>query len=145
MKCPNCDGQMVEKPHVHQTQIGVVTVFEPNSTVMTCESCGTVSYSDAELSAYERRAARLVLTQASHVQGDVMKFARKALGLRQKDLATLLGTNEQQVSRWENSPEIDRRLRLAMAELLDISERDDDGLSTLAASNSNRLTIRKAG
>lgn len=57
-----------------------------------------------------------------------MWFARKALGLRQKDLAKLLDSNEQQVSRWEHERELDRRLRLALLALLYEAESPEEGL-----------------
>lgn len=85
-----------------------------------------------------------MLTTAEHVGGDVLKYGRKSLGLRQKDLATLLDTNEQQVSRWEHDAEIDRRLRLAMSALLDVALRNEDGLSEPAGNKSRTFEIPRA-
>jgi DNA-binding transcriptional regulator YiaG len=108
---------------------------------MTCRECGSVSLSQDELAAYERRTARLVLTTAHNVGGEALKFARKALGLRQREMADLLETSEQQVSRWEHQEEVDRRLRLAVAALLDVAERDQGGLADLGANESRTLEV----
>lgn len=135
---------MSRKGHEHTTKIGAFVVKDGTGMVMTCHNCGTLSLSQDELAGYERRAARLVLTTAEHVGGDVLKYARRSLGLRQKDLATLLDTNEQQVSRWEHDAELDRRLRLAVAALLEIALRGEAGLSELAANASQTLEVQKA-
>lgn len=117
---------------------------DSTAMVMTCPNCDTVSVSQDELAAYERRAAKLILTTAQHASGEVLKFARKSLGLRQKDLAELLGSNEQQVSRWEHEAQLDRRLRLAVVALLDVAERGEDALAELAANGSPKLSIVRA-
>lgn len=141
MKCPHCDGVMAREARRHSTKIGTLTVIDTSGTVIVCQTCGVASLSQSELAGYERRAARHVLTVATHASGEVLKFARKALGLRQKDLALLLDTSEQQVSRWEHEQSLDRRLRLAMAALIDIAERNEIGLSELGTQRSRELEI----
>jgi DNA-binding transcriptional regulator YiaG len=128
MKCPNCDSRMVRRAHEHKTRIGAVTVKDASKTAMTSTACGTVSLAQVELAGYERRAAALVLAAAERVGGDVVKFARKSLGLLQKDFAALLDSSEQQVSQWEHEPEVDRLLRFAVLGLLRLAETGEDRL-----------------
>lgn len=114
---------MVRKGHSHVTKVAGFTVTDGTGMVPVCEACGVRSLSVAELAGYERRAAWQILTSSKIVSGEVLKFARKALGLRQKDFARLIGVGETHVSRLENESEIDVQLRLAVAQLLDIAER----------------------
>jgi len=132
--------------YAHVTKVGGFTVTDETGQALTCPACGTVTLSSKQLAGYERRAAFEILTAAEKpVSGEVLKFARKALGLRQKDLAPLLGSDEYQVSRWENAISIDRQLRLAMAALLNIAERGDAGsIGQVGATPGSSLKIRKA-
>jgi len=139
--CHDCDIELVRKPLKHTTTIGKITVVDTSATAETCPNCGTASLSSAELGGYQVRAAHLVLTQAKHATGEALKYARQVLGLRQKDLAVLLDTNEQQISRWEHEEVLDRRLRLAMAELLDLSQRSGFSLPELGTNGSRQLEI----
>jgi|SRR5688572_10268544 len=139
--CHECDIRLIRKPWKHTTTIGAITVVDTSATAEVCPKCGTASLSQDELGGYEHRAAHLVLTQARRATGEALLFARKALGLRQKDLAVLLDTNEQQISRWEHQDTVDRRLRLAMAELLDLSQRRGFNLPEIETNGSRRLEI----
>ena len=77
----------------------------------------------AELAGYERRAAKTVLLDVPEVEGEVLKFARKALGLKQAELAAILDVSAETISRWETSADpFKRQVQLAYAQLLDIAE-----------------------
>ncbi len=54
--------------------------------------------------------------------GENLKKARKAAGINQGDLAKLLGTNQKDISRWENNLQIPNALTLAKTcEILKVS------------------------
>jgi ribosome-binding protein aMBF1 (putative translation factor) len=146
MKCPNCSEKMTPQGYRHITKIGGFTVTDETGGAPTCGRCGEVVLSSKQLAGYERRAAFEILTAAEKpVSGAVLKYARKALGLRQKDLAPLIGSDEFQLSRWENADAIDKQLRLAMAALLNIAERGDaGGVGQVGATPGHKLEIRKA-
>lgn len=77
-----------------------------------------------QLKGYERRAARTVLQDVYEVEPEVIKFARKAAGLKQTELAKHLGVTPETISRWENGTEqFKRSIQLALADLLDLAER----------------------
>ncbi|MBI3171154.1 MAG: helix-turn-helix transcriptional regulator [Hydrocarboniphaga effusa] len=55
----------------------------------------------------------------------LVRFARKALGLKQAELALALGVDALTVCRWETGPRpIQRETQLAVANLLALYERD---------------------
>lgn len=126
MRCPRCivagrSPTMVRRGYTHVTKVGGFTVTDSSGKVATCKACGEVSLSSGELSRYEQRAARLILMEGTQVNGAVLRYARKALGLRQKDLAEFLQRNEQQISRDEKAPELRMELRLAVSALLTLA------------------------
>ena len=147
MKCPNCEEKMVVKGYEHMTKIGGFTVTDGTGQALTCERCGEVQLTSKQLAGYERRAALEILTTAQKpVSGEVLKFARKALGLRQKDLAKRLGYSEQQPSRWEAEPETEMSLRLAIALLLTVAENGDpESVNLIGQTPGNKFEIRRAG
>ncbi len=71
----------------------------------TCAD-GHHTVGQAELEESERRAALVTLTELNAPSGAVLRFARKAMGLRQVDLARALGTSAETVCRWESNQHI---------------------------------------
>jgi DNA-binding transcriptional regulator YiaG len=119
-KCPECGGKLVGRAVKHVEKVGPATVTDGTGVVSVCEACGEYDLSAEQLSGYERRAAALVLRDGAHVDGQVVRYARKALGLRQEELATLLACRGETVSRWETEAiEIPRTEQLALVALLD--------------------------
>jgi DNA-binding transcriptional regulator YiaG len=102
----------------HVTHVGRYVVEDATGMVWQ-DKDGNVELTYAGLVGYEQRAARVVLQDAKSVDGAVLRFARKALGLRQKDLATLLGYTDTHLSRIESGEDpVPRAIQLAVAELL---------------------------
>ncbi len=143
MKCLNCNQQMSRRGYAHVTRVGGYTVTDASGMEETCPACGEVSLSSDELAGYERRAARLILAEGARVNGAVLKYARSALGLRQRDLARILRRNEQQISRDVHADDLQMDLRLAVAELLERVLRGES-LDRIGASTDNALEIRRA-
>ena len=114
---------MVTRGYNHTTLVGCRKVTDVSAMVPQCDKCGAVPLDLDALGSYERRAALAVMVETKDVGGPELRFARKALGLRQKDLARVLGCSPHQVSRWENSETIDMRLRLVVAALIEQVER----------------------
>lgn len=123
MNCPICDSPMVLKAYSRETRVGRRLVTDRSGMASQCEKCGTIDLDEQQVAGYELRAARVVLLEASQVGGPEIRFARKALGLRQADLAAALGCNPQQLSRYENDDTVEMWLRLAIVALLDRVER----------------------
>lgn len=134
---------MIRRGYEHVTKIGGYTVKDATGMADTCPACGEVSLTSEELAGYERRAARLILAEGARVGGKVLRFARAALGLRQRDLARVLRRNEQQISRDEHADDLPMDLRLAVAELLERAERGES-IERVGASTENTLIISLA-
>lgn len=114
-----CGGELQALGHTQIVCVGKVTVTDRSSTAFVCETCKKVNLTLDELHGYELRAARTVLADGKHVDGSVMRFARKALGLSQKELGVLLDRKDPAVSRWETgADESPRSIQLALAHLL---------------------------
>lgn len=106
--------------YTHIEQVGGVAVKDATSFAWQCKSCNLCDLSLEELAGYERRAAALVLRDGTRVDGNVTRDARKALGLRQVDLASLLGCEPETLSRWESGARVmPRAEQLALVALLD--------------------------
>jgi DNA-binding transcriptional regulator YiaG len=132
--CPECGGNMTQKNPIIAVRVADKRVKDGSMSLPTCDECGYYELSQAELEKMERRAAITVLNGVDGPSGGVLKFARKALGLRQADLARALGTASETVSRWEANERIDRTVSLAVAHLLATSQacirhRQHDGRS----------------
>lgn len=147
MKCSNCQEKMVLRGYEHMTKVGGFSVTDGTGQVLSCPGCGTVTLSGKQLAGYERRAAIEILRGAQKpVSGEVLKFARKALSLRQKDLAARLDCNEQQLSRWEQSEAIEMWLRLAMVALLELDQNAGTaGINQVGTQPGSKFEVRKAG
>ncbi len=76
-----------------------------------------------ELAGYQRRAARTILRDVREVEPEVLRFARKAIGLTQTQLAELFSVTPETISRWETGKEpFKPAVQLALATLVDIAE-----------------------
>ena len=107
--------------YVHTTKVGRFTVKDGGTTTRYKRSSdGSRILSPEQISSLERRAAIAVLREMELVSGTELKFARKALGLRQPELAEQLGVTEETVTRWENDSETFKRpVQLALLALLE--------------------------
>jgi DNA-binding transcriptional regulator YiaG len=105
------------------TKVGKYTVND-GSGVIPEATDGTVSLTMKQALGYERRAVRIVFSDAAEIHAAEMRFARKALALRQVELGKLLGVNACTVSDWESGKcRITRQTQLAMRSLLEQAER----------------------
>ena len=111
--------------YAHTTKVGRFTVKDGGAaTHYKRSSDGHRVLSAEQISSLERRAAIAVLHEIELVSGVELKFARKALCLRQPELAEQLGVTVETVSRWENNKEAFKRpIQLALLALLEEVER----------------------
>lgn len=96
--CPKCGAAL--GPHVEH--VGRHSIPDPTVPHRECGECGWGSeMSLQDLAAFERRAARVILLDVAEPDVAVYRYARKSLGLKQAELAALLGVAPETVSRWE--------------------------------------------
>jgi len=101
------------------TKVGKYTVEDGSGTLHETPE-GNFSLSSKQALGYERRAAHIVFCDAPKVGPAEMRFARKALALKQTELAKLLGVSAFTVSDWESSKgRITKQTQLAMRALLE--------------------------
>lgn len=119
-KCRECGATLVVRGYKNVEQVGNVTVTDGSIVRPTCPNEHVPDFTVGELLSFERRAVLTVLYDGRHVDGAVIKCARKALGLKQAELAALLDVTPETVSRWENDREpTQRATQLAVAAIID--------------------------
>lgn len=103
---------------------------------------GTLGMPSTELGRLELQAAIAVLSEAESINGDELRFARKAMELRQPDLAALLDVATETVSRWETGAEpIRRQTQLAVLLYLEHTARHGEPTPLLANNDNPRVRI----
>lgn len=135
--CPKCGGKLVTRAETIEVDVAGVKVRDGGLMLPVCEKCGEYVISEEDLAETERRAALTVLGEVAGPSGKMLKFARKAIGLRQGDLARALGVAPETVSRWEANEHIDRTVSLAMAQLLTLKETDPRLLKELSGTEAD--------
>lgn len=129
----------------HTTRVGKTKVTDGTVAIQYCEKCNNLDLTSQQLTGYERRAAAVVLRDGRNVDGAVLKYARKALGLKQTELASVLQCKPETLSRWETgSSTMPRAEQLALAGLLEQVERtgiDPRSLISDQDQNSNGAQI----
>jgi DNA-binding transcriptional regulator YiaG len=110
--------------YTHSTKVGRWIVKDNSTAVYQTMKDGTPVMTADEMTQLELRAAITVFAGVELVGGAELKFARKALGLKQTDLAEHLGVNAETISRWENGAESFKRpVQLAILHVLEEFQR----------------------
>lgn len=123
-RCAECGKDMAWRGYKNVEQVGRFTVNDATAMAWQCEACGEANITLEALAGYERRAAAVVLRDASDVDGAVVKYARKALGMKQADLADRIGCQAETLSRYETgAAPVPPGIRLAIVAILDGVER----------------------
>lgn len=93
-----------------------------------CTKCGTHFESAVDLERFELSAAERLMALGLRA-GGILRFARKALGMRAVDLAELLDVTPETISHWENDRrEIDLKALVVVRDL--IRDRIEGGTRT---------------
>jgi DNA-binding XRE family transcriptional regulator len=107
------------------------------------DDAGTLGMPSTELGRLELQAAIAVLSEAESIHGEELRFARKAMGLRQPDLAALLDVAAETVSRWETGTEsIRRQTQLAVLLYLEHTARYGEPVPLVAKNDNIRSPVR---
>jgi DNA-binding transcriptional regulator YiaG len=81
-----------------------------------------LGFTQDELGHCDRRAA-IKLFEHLQIDGEVLAFARQALGLSQVELAQKLGVTAGTVCQWENGAEFSQHMQLEVLSLLRAAEK----------------------
>jgi DNA-binding XRE family transcriptional regulator len=126
----------------HTLSVGryqVVGTYE----AVSIDDAGTLGMPSTELGRLELQAAIAVLSEAESINGEELRFARKAMGLRQPDLAALLDVATETVSRWETGGEpIRRQTQLSVLLYLEHTARHGEPVPLVGKNDSIRAPVR---
>jgi putative zinc finger/helix-turn-helix YgiT family protein len=141
--CQECGSALAMRNYKHTEKVGKVKVTDATGQVPTCTKCGEAELSLTALAGYQRRAAAIALRDARSVDGPMVRYARKALGLRQTDLAELIGCASETLSRWETDAlEMPRNMQLALVAVLDGVEHHGGDVDDYLAHDRERHSVR---
>ncbi len=102
MHCHICNSDTFERRTVELcTKVGEHSVLDRSVTRPVCTHCGEFTVPAQALEKVELRAVVVAFTEAATVSGAMLRFARKALGMTQGDLAERIGATPESLSRWE--------------------------------------------
>lgn len=102
MRCHNCKGESFESQAVKiVTKAGEHCVVSNATIAPVCTVCGQYTLDAKTASMVELNAAIVFLSDVTPVTGAILKFARKALGLTQPELAAQISASTESISRWE--------------------------------------------
>lgn len=117
-KCVHCGGDMAYKHHHHVERVGPYKINDDTGFANACAKCGAVEMSLNDQEGYELRAAALVLLEG-YVNGPVVRYARHAMGLTQKELGLVLDYVPETISLWENGKDVmPRSVQLALRDIV---------------------------
>jgi DNA-binding transcriptional regulator YiaG len=99
----------------HTVKVGRFKVTGEYEAVPIPEEDGSWGMSSEDFGRLSLQAAIAVFQQVESIEGGELRFARKAMGLRQPELAALLDVATETVSRWETGADpIRRQTQLAV-------------------------------
>ena len=101
MQCFECNTEMVFGTHPIETQVGRHVVVNGSVPHERCPNCGYYELDARAAELLELCAAHVALHDAKDLDPAALKFARKALGLSQVELAKKLGLTQETISRHE--------------------------------------------
>ena len=98
--CPICNTPRQPQTKKATYAFGDVSV-EVAERGLYCRTCDQLTLAPGAMEESEKRIAR-ALIDAGVISGPAFRHIRKAAGFKAKEIAELLGTTPETVSRWEN-------------------------------------------
>lgn len=118
MRCVSCDyeGKMSAAVEPHEVNVGD-RVVKGEVPASKCPRCGEIYIEGRDLERFEFEVAEAIV-KAGVVSGAMFRFLRHRLGMQSKDVAVLLDTTPETITRWERGQrDVDRAAWLALAML----------------------------
>jgi len=118
-RCWKCGQEMAlikDKPY-HYTESGLNNVYLLGVIQYKCGNCGESGVEIPRINALHRLISRDMVCKKEKLSGDEVRFLRKQIRIKGKEMAELLAMKPETYSRWENgkqevAPYHDRQLRL---------------------------------
>jgi hypothetical protein len=117
-RCTLCKKPLKATTTTHPVSVAPKKIVKVEIPAQRCIGCDEVftDYDDVKKAEF---AVALEVISAGQANGVTFRFLRHVLGMRAKDLAVILGTTPETLSRWENGhAEVDRNTWLVVALLV---------------------------
>lgn len=98
--CPVCAGTIRVRDGDRDIHVGQRTVTV-RSSQPTCEQCGEVFFSPADMDALQQRASDEIRARERLLSPEAIRAVRNSLGLTQSQFEALLNVGAKTVVRWE--------------------------------------------
>ena len=104
MRCVDCNSQLLIKKNVkyHYLESGLDNVFLIGVTIYECPECRTTAVEIPSIRDLHLSIALHIVEQKEKLSGQEIRFLRKIMGMKAKDLAPKLGYRPTVFSRFEN-------------------------------------------
>lgn len=102
--CWNCGKKIKtikDKPY-HYTASGLNNVYLHGIVQYKCSNCGESGVEIPQIKALHRLIAKDIVCKKELMSGDEVRFLRKGLRMKSKDIADALSMDPSTYSRWEN-------------------------------------------
>lgn len=142
-KCENKLEVIKDKPY-HYTECGLNNIYLQGILQYKCPKCRESGAEIPHIKDLHLLIGKDIVCKSEFLSGDEVRFLRKELGLKSKDLAVTLSLEKETYSRWENSkqqvsPALDRYLRLIY--ILNASEKEGKVLHKNIREMLNRVAV----
>jgi putative zinc finger/helix-turn-helix YgiT family protein len=117
-RCVSCSGLLQKRKHTkpyHYTESGLNNVFLEGVKVLYCSACDEELVELEDVPGLHAKIAEILLRKPFILTGPELRFLRKEMRMKAKDLAIVLGVTPTTVSRWETG---DERLGVANDRLI---------------------------
>lgn len=105
MKCFSCSKKMTAKiENYHYKESGIDDVYI-ETKVFRCNTCKEIMAELPNMQELHHVIAMALVNKNAKLSGREIRFLRKQLSLKAKDLGIILSVTQQTVSRWENDKE----------------------------------------
>jgi putative zinc finger/helix-turn-helix YgiT family protein len=118
-KCYQCGGAMevIKNQAYHYTESGLDYVWLIGLLQYKCRKCGERSVEIPKINELHLLIGKNIVCRKSLLAGQEVRFLRKEIGMKSKDMAAALSMEPETYSRWENGKQTldachDKNLRL---------------------------------
>lgn len=118
-KCSKCDGvlETIKDRPYHYTESGLDYVWLIGVLQYKCKKCGEMSVEISRVNDLHLLIGKNIVCKKELLTGAEVRFLRKEIGMKSKDMAAALSIEPETYSRWENgkqssAPCHDKSLRM---------------------------------
>jgi putative zinc finger/helix-turn-helix YgiT family protein len=148
-RCPECDNvlEILKKRPYHYTESGLDYIWLSGISQYKCRKCGEIYTEIPHVDELHLLIGKNIVCKKELLTGPEVRFLRKEIGMKSKDMAAALSMEPETYSRWENGKQViaaphDKNLR--MLYVMNASETMGRVLSQNSRSILHDIAARKA-